>query len=163
MTRCKIVTILFPLSPFIVFWMTVTLAASTNENECASYKSLLDQVSCYASLAKTTNNLAPCDQAEHKGVRYQCYAIFAEHITSPDICHKIPSYTEEHRSLIDVCLSDVALKAEDPIVCESIIASGIQDSCYLKLYEKSGNKALCEKIDDDGLKSICTGKPVIIE
>lgn len=93
----------------------------------------------------------------------ECYAIFAEHSASPAVCQKIPSKTQEHRSLIDVCLSDVAQKANDPNICETIITSGLRDSCYLKLAKKSGKHALCEKIKDDGLKSVCSEKSVIAD
>jgi len=161
--RLKIVSFLFLLGTFLFLWTPITLGTNDNIDECASYENLFEQVSCYAAAAKTINDLAPCNQAVHEGVRYQCFAIFAEHSASPDICHKIPSKTDEHRSLIDVCLSDVALKAHNPNICESISTSGLRDSCYFNLAKELGKFALCEKINDDGLKSVCTGKPVIAE
>lgn len=161
--RLKIVSFLFLLGTFLFLWTPITLGTNDNINKCASYENLFEQISCYASAAKKINDLAPCDQAVHEGVRYQCYAIFAEHSASPAVCQKIPSKTQEHRSLIDVCLSDVAQKANDPNICETIITSGLRDSCYLKLAKKSGKHALCEKIRDDGLKGVCNGKSVIVD
>jgi len=161
--RLKIVSFHFLLGTFLFLWTPVTLGINNNSEECASYENLFEQISCYAAVAKKTNDLAPCDQAVHEGVRYQCYAIFAEHSASRAVCQKIPSKTQEHRSLIDVCLSDVALKANDPNICETIVTSGLRDSCYLKLANKLSKHALCEKIKDDGLKSVCTGKPVVVE
>ena len=161
--RLKIVSFLFLLITFLFLWTPITLGTNDKIDECASFENLFEQISCYASAAKKINDLAPCDQAVHEGVRYQCYAIFAEHSASPDICHKIHSKTDEHRSLIDVCLSDVALKAHNPNICESISTSGLRDSCYFKLAKELDKYALCEKINDDGLKSVCAGKPVIVE
>lgn len=161
--RLKKVSLQFLLGTLLLLWTAVSLGTDRNIEECASYENLFEQVVCYAGAAKTINDLNPCDQAMHDGVRYQCYAIFAEHSASPDVCHKIPSNTNEHRSLIDVCLSDVALKAHDPDICESILTPGLRDSCYFKLARKLGKHVLCEKIKDDGLKTVCTGKPVIVE
>ena len=153
----------FLLGALLWFWATIALGAESYNDECASQQDLLGQVVCYANAAKTVNDLAPCDQAVHEGVRYQCYAIFAEHAVSAEVCRQIPSKSEQHRSLIDVCLSDVALKAGNPDICESILTPGLRDSCYFKLAKKSGNQSLCEKITDKGIKSACTGKPVMIE
>lgn len=138
-------------------------SAAANTDECASRKNLFVQVSCYAAAAKATNDLAACDQASHEGVRYQCYAIFAEYSTSPEVCHKIPATTDEHRSLIDVCVSDVAAKARDPSLCEEIATPGLRDGCYLKLAKGTGAPALCARIRDPGLKSACSGEPVIVK
>ena len=101
--RLKKVSLQFLLGTLLLLWTAVTLGTDRNIEECASYENLFEQVVCYAGAAKTINDLNPCDQAMHDGVRYQCYAIFAEHSASADVCHKIPSNTNEHRSLIDVC------------------------------------------------------------
>jgi hypothetical protein len=137
--------------------------AAANTDDCASKKNLFVQLSCYAAAAKATNDLAACDQALHEGIRYQCYAIFAEYSGSPEVCHKIPPRTDEHRSLIDACLSDVATKILSPSLCEEIATPGLRDSCYLKLAKKTGAPALCARIGDPGLKSACNGEPVIIK
>lgn len=117
-------------------------------------------------LRRSSKGKQPLDYlrpAIHEGVRFQCYAIFAEHTASPEVCHRIPSKTAEHLTLIDGCLSDVALKARNPNNCEAISTPGIRDSCYLKLAKNLGKQALCGKIQDNGLKSVCTSKPVIVE
>lgn len=140
-----------------------TDAASTNVEECTSKSGLIEQISCYVSYAKAENDLSHCDKAAHEGVRYQCYAIYAEYSKSPEICHKIPSTSEDHRSLIDACLSDVAIKTHNSNLCEKIKTSGLRDSCYFKLAKNLNKTVFCENIQDAGLKSMCTGKPVIIE
>ena len=150
----------FPLRRLLLVAAVTVLNTTVNADECASDKNLFEQISCYAAAAKATNDLAACDRASHDGVRYQCYAIFAEYAVSPDACRKIPSATGEHRSLIDGCLSDVARKARDPGLCDHIETSGLRDSCYLKLAKALGDPALCAKIQDTGLRSACTGEPV---
>ena len=159
----RAVSFQFLLGTTYLLCTTVSLWAKGNIDRCASYENLFKQVSCYAAAAKTKNDLAPCKKAAHDGVRYQCYAIFAEHSASPDVCHQIPSTSNEHRSLIDVCLSDVALKTQDQNVCNDILTPGIRDSCYFKIAKDLGNLALCEKIADEGLLSLCAGKPVIVD
>ena len=156
-------TILLVMGSLFFLESTVSQAAKINDDECASIKNSFEQISCYVNLAKKLNELAVCDKASHEGVRYQCYALFAEYSKSSEICHKIPRVTKEHLTLIDICLSDVALKASNPEICENINNSGLRDSCFFKLAKKSSDLTLCEKILDSGLKSGCTGKPVIVE
>ena len=153
----------FLISTLLFLPVVTALSATANVDECNSKTNLLEQVSCYTAVAKANNDLAFCAQASHEGVRYQCYVIFAEHHASPDICLEIPSATEGHSSLIDSCLSDVAMKAHNPDICERIETTGLRDSCYLKLAKKVNQLALCEKILDVGLKSACTGEPVIVK
>jgi len=156
--------LIFLLTVTLLFiWATATFSSAINMEKCSSYKNPFEQISCYATAAKEINGLAPCDYASQEGVRYQCYAIFAEYSASPEVCHKIPPKTDEHRSLIDACLSDVAMKVRKPDLCESIETPGLRDSCYLRLAKKLGEGPLCAKIRDAGLKSACTGEPVIVE
>jgi hypothetical protein len=147
----------------IILGASVVSGAAPNIDGCAAHKNLFEQISCYAAGAKAADDPAPCDQAAHEGVRYQCYAIFAEYSASPDVCRRIPATTDEHRALIDACLSDVALRLHDPELCEQIVTSGLRDSCYLKLARELSERDLCVKIKDDGLRSSCTGEPVIIK
>jgi hypothetical protein len=153
----------FRLGALLYLVTATSLGANVNLDDCASRKNLFEQISCYAAAAEASNDIAPCDQATDEGVRYQCYAIFAEYSSSPGVCSKIPATTEEHRSLVDICLSDVAKKERNPNLCEKIVTPGLRDSCYLKLAIVVGDPALCAKIRDPGLKSTCSGKPVAVE
>lgn len=141
----------------------ITPGAVAGLDECAVETSPIGQLTCYAAAAKATNATVPCDHAANEGVRYQCYAMFAEYAESPGVCHSIPATTAEHRSLADACLSDVARKARKPGICEYISAPGLRDSCYLKLALDLDDAALCAKVRDAGLNSTCSGKPVIVE
>jgi hypothetical protein len=96
-------------------------------------------------------------------VRYQCYAIYAERRSNPDVCEEIPPKSADYIGLRDVCISDVAEKVGDFTLCEKVQTQGLRDSCYLKIFNKTGDTSLCEKIQDNGLKSGCTGKPVDIK
>jgi hypothetical protein len=121
------------------------------------------QISCYAAAAEAAGDVSVCDQAQHEGVRYQCYAVFAEYSVSEDVCTRIPVKNDEYRSLIDVCLSDVAKNARDPGICAEIATGGLRDSCILKVAQETNDKTLCSRIRDPGLKSTCTGEAVIVE
>jgi hypothetical protein len=48
-------------------------------------------------------------------------------------------------------------------LCEKVDVLGFKDGCYMKIAESTGNKTLCEKISDSGIKSLCTGEPIYIK
>jgi hypothetical protein len=136
---------------------------SLDEKTCGKKKNLIDQLLCYAALATKLDDVSICDAASHEGVRYQCYAIYAERRSKPDVCEAIPSKSAELKGLRDVCISDVAKKAGDFTLCAKIETQGLRDSCYLGVAKKTGDTSICEKIQDKGLKSGCTGKPVYVQ
>ena len=136
---------------------------SLEEKTCGKKKNLIDQLLCYAALATKLDDVSICNAASQEGVRYQCYAIYAERRFKPDVCEAIPSKSAELKDLRDVCISDVAKKAGDFTLCEKIETQGLRDSCYLGVAKKTGNTSICEKIQDKGLKSGCTGKPVYVQ
>ena len=140
-----------------------TAGADVKIDGCATKKNLFEQISCYSAVAKETDNLVACDQASHEGVRYQCYAIFAEYSVSQEICHKIPAATDEHRSLTDACLSDVAMKAHNPSLCERIATAGLSDSCYSKLAKEMNEISLCAQIRDTSLANSCNNKAMLVK
>ena len=136
---------------------------SLEEKTCGKKKNLIDQLLCYAALATKLDDVSICDAASQEGVRYQCYAIYAERRFKPDVCEAIPSKSAELKDLRDVCISDVAKKAGDFTLCEKIETQGLRDSCYWGVAKKTGDTSICEKIQDKGLKSTCTGKPVYVQ
>lgn len=137
--------------------------SSLDEKTCGKKKNLIDQILCYAALATKLDDVSVCDAASHDGVRYQCYAIYAERRSKPDVCEAIPLKSAELKGLRDVCISDVAKKAGDFTLCEKIKTQGLQDSCYLGVAKNTGDTSICEKIKDKGLKSGCTGTPVYVQ
>ena len=130
---------------------------------CGKKKNLIDQTLCYAALATKHDDVSICNAASHEGVRYQCYAIYAERRSNPDVCEEIPSKSADHKGLRDACISDVAKKVGDFTLCEKVQTQGLRDSCYWGIAKKTGDTSLCEKIQDNRLKSGYTGKPVDIE
>jgi CRISPR/Cas system CSM-associated protein Csm5 (group 7 of RAMP superfamily) len=131
--------------------------------QCTNETDIFKKISCLVSLAKKYKNVDICDKTTNEGVRFQCYAIYAEHSKDWEVCKLIPNKNAEYQSLISGCISDVASVLENYELCENIQTTGIKDSCYLKIFRKTKNYKLCEKIKDPGLKSACTGKPVFIE
>jgi hypothetical protein len=130
---------------------------------CGKKGNLIDQMLCYAALATKHEDVSICNAASHEGMRYQCYAIYAERRSNPDVCEEIPPKSADYIGLRDVCISDVAEKVGDFTLCEEVQTQGLRDSCYWKIAKKTGDTSLCEKIQDKVLKSGCTGKPVYIE
>lgn len=130
--------------------------------ECLK-KGIFEQIGCLSDLAAKNGDASVCDSAAHEGVRYQCYAVTAEKIGDWETCLEIPLKSKEHVELRDLCISDVAKKNVDSTLCEKIQTGNFKDSCYLKVYRKTNDSSLCENISDPGIKSLCTGEPVIVE
>lgn len=59
--------------------------------------------------------------------------------------------------------SDVAIKLMNKDLCEKVDVQEFKDGCYMKIAESTGNKILCEKISDPGMRSYCTGEPIYIK
>jgi hypothetical protein len=136
--------------------------AQGSVEECLA-QGLIEQITCLSDLAAAKKDPSLCDAAKHEGVKYQCYAVAAEKLGDWKICFDIPREPDESLKLRDLCISDVAEKAGDAALCEKIQTRNFKDSCYLKVYGKTGDEALCEKIADPGLKSLCTGEPVLVK
>lgn len=164
-----ILLLLFCFMPLIMSTYAASAEKSSNgdmeigKKACGKKENLFDQILCYAALATKHDDFSICNAASHEGVRYQCYAIYAERRSNPDICEEIPPKSADHKALRDACISDVAKKIGDFTLCEKVQTQGLQDSCYWGIAKKTGDTSLCEKIQDNGLKSGCTGKPVDIE
>jgi len=164
-----ILLLLFCFMPLIMSTYAASAEKSSNgvmelgRKACGKKENLFDQILCYAALATKHDDFSICNAASHEGVRYQCYAIYAERRSNPDICEEIPPKSADHKALRDACISDVAKKIGDFTLCEKVQTQGLQDSCYWGIAKKTGDTSLCEKIQDNGLKSGCTGKPVDIE
>ena len=130
---------------------------------CADKTNVFKQLDCFVSLAIYNDDVKICDNTKHEGVKYQCYAMFAERTKNWNICKSIPNETNEHKDLRSVCISDVAEVVMNSTLCDNIETPGIKDSCYLKVFKKTKDPNICEKIKGSGLKSLCTGEPYYIE
>ena len=141
-------------------------ASTTKEasaGECEDLENVLDRLECYVALATDKDDPSVCGQSSHEGVEYQCYAIIAERRGSEELCHVIPAGSPDHQELRDICISDVAEKLLNPLLCERIQTVGLRESCYAKIGRDTGDKTLCEEIRDPGLRSICDGEPVRVQ
>ncbi len=136
--------------------------ARDNVEECLK-KGIIEQIGCLSDLAAKDDDPSVCSAAAHEGVKYQCFAVAAEKIGDWETCLKIPPKSKERIELRDICISDVAEKKVNSSLCEKIQTGNFKDSCYLKVYRKTGDSALCEAISDPGIKSLCTGEPVMVE
>jgi hypothetical protein len=118
---------------------------------------LFERGTCFADLAERWQDRGLCDRAGHEGVRYRCYAAFAERRGDARACQAIPATSEEHGALRDRCLADVAKSGDDDDLCGAISGEGTRDGCYMAIARSTGNTTLCEKISDGGLRRICSG------
>jgi hypothetical protein len=150
------------LLPAVVFLSASSSWARGPVEECLS-KGTVEQIGCFSDLAVNNKDAAACDAAKHEGVRYQCYAVTAEKLGDWRICLEIPPKSKDHIELRDICISDVAEKSEDSALCERIRTGNFRDGCYLKVYRRTGDSALCGRVSDPGLKSSCTGEPVLVK
>lgn len=130
---------------------------------CDTVSSPIGRITCLADAASESRELTICDRASQEGVRYQCYAVYAERRSDPDACFRIPDTEEDLVDLRDICLSDVAALVGRPELCQGVQAPGLRDSCYLKVHQSTGDTTLCQRIQDPGLKSTCTGEPVRVD
>jgi len=135
----------------------------TARADCADVENVIDRTLCFADRAEAAGDLAPCDGADAEGVRFQCYAIYAERAETVEPCHRIPTDSEDGSDLRDACVSDVAKVTERAELCEEIVSHGLRDSCWLGVFRKTEDPALCDRIEDAGLRSACTGEPVYVE
>lgn len=131
--------------------------------QCERIENVFKQIECYVTLATDEEDPSMCGLSSHDGVKYQCYAILAERLGSRDLCDQIPLASLDHQELRDICISDVAKKILNYVVCDEIQTMGLRDSCYAKIGQETKNTTLCEKIQDPGLRSMCSGVPVMVE
>ncbi|MCP3994645.1 MAG: hypothetical protein GY722_06200 [bacterium] len=131
--------------------------------QCEDAENLIEQIDCYATLATKGSDPSVCDLSSHEGVKYQCHAVVAERLGNVELCDQIPVTSSDHQQLRDVCVSDVAKKTLDDLLCDGIQTVGLRDSCYVKIGRETKNTALCAKIQDPGLRSLCSGIPVVVE
>ena len=125
---------------------------------CEGELQLVSRALCFGRLATARNDFSVCDEADHPGVKYQCYYIYAQQTADLTVCEKIPD-----QDLEDGCNSDLAALKDDPDICRRIVGRGVKDSCYFKIAKARPNHALCDKIEDRGLRSGCIGEAVTVE
>jgi hypothetical protein len=71
------------------------VAIATNDPSLCERTDLFTRIICYKDIAIKRDELSVCDMSTHEGVKYQCYAIYAEFKQDIDICSKIPTDDEE--------------------------------------------------------------------
>jgi hypothetical protein len=129
-------------------------------DRCEERKSPFEQISCFVRVAQETRDPEVCTDATSLGVRLQCFAILAERMDQLELCNRITGVSSDEVQLRDLCISDVAVLRLAPEFCAGLVTPGFRDSCYLKIFRKNGDAALCERIEDPGLRSACDGEPV---
>jgi hypothetical protein len=142
------------LAVLLSAWPGIDGRAQAAGEVCLAETDLVAQAVCYGQVSTAENDLQVCDEAEHPGVRFQCYYIYAQHSRDPMICESIPDSL-----LRDSCLSDVAAGLADATLCRNVGDAGVRDSCYYDTARKTGDRGLCAEIDDPALKHSCADAP----
>ena len=155
---------------FVLFSVVIIQLLTINQiayaqvtKPCMDKANVFEQIKCLTDRAVELKNVAVCDQSKHVGVKYQCYAIYAERVGNWEICNHIPTDNKDLLDLKSICISDVAKKMMKEELCEKVDVLSFKDGCYMKIAESTGNKILCEKISDPNVKSFCTGEPIYIK
>lgn len=134
---------------------------------CAVIENIIDQITCYVDIAKKTDDLTQCDEADKDAIKYQCYAIFAEHKKDASLCNQIPVTIQDGQQLRDVCKLDVVKEkmniASDVTICETIVTHFLDDECYEVVVKGTGDQSLCERILENSIKDRCYDRPTFVE
>ena len=92
--------------------------------QCEATENVIERIECYVEFATDNDDPSVCGQSTDEGVKYQCYAIVAERRDSVELCDVIPSRSQDHQELKDICISDVAKKILNALLCEQNRPSG---------------------------------------
>ena len=98
---------------------------------------------CRADVIAATLNFDKCKEAEN----YSTYCQTAIASRDPSLCGRATDP--------DICYYNVALRLNEPTICEKIIETYVRDTCFYKLAEKNGNSMLCANIVSDDINHTC--------
>ncbi|MDP8265600.1 MAG: hypothetical protein P9M07_01500 [Candidatus Aceula meridiana] len=109
---------------------------------------------CWGEIAVQENDTSICDKARESEY---CYIEFAARKKDPALCLEQwgklagsePSYYR------DMCLKEVAIRAQIPSLCDDIGPSYFKTECYTELAKLEGEKSYCEKISSDDHRYSC--------
>jgi len=97
--------------------------------------------------ALSGSRLAPCERAFIKQIRYACMSAVGIRTNNESVCGEIKAANERYR-----CQGIVR---KDPETCARITHEDTRDFCYYNVAVKTGDKNLCEKIENQGHKERC--------
>jgi hypothetical protein len=144
--------------------------------KCTKIDNTINRITCAVDAARKNNDVRFCN-SKFTPVRYQCYAIYAEHTQDAFLCDAIPTNEEfgepaeimvDIQGIIDICKLDV-VKAKDNIkedtaICGTIKGIFLKDECYEAVAQGTGDISICENIERNmSIKDRCYGRPTFVE
>lgn len=108
-----------------------------------------NRYNCIESMAVSSENSTMCGSLSGH-YSDSCYMAIAENSSSAALCGKVSD-----QNLSNVCLSYVAISANDSGTCMMISGSG-KDACILRIALNSENATTCSRMDNASLQSECT-------
>ena len=150
----------------VVFLAIVAIVAPPDVAAAASLESCLAeawpqrQIECLAETAKAEGTTDPCLRSDDAAVRWACVAKFAAHVGEAAHCLALP----EQDLLVpgvsrDLCRAYLAFAWGAPEMCAALVTPNMADACYLQFVEAGGDKAVCRRIANPDLKSLCADSP----
>ncbi len=146
---------------------SLVLADDSGEEPAATAESCLatavptNQLFCFTKAAQAAGDVRLCLLADQPGVAWQCVSIYAEQAHDPSLCEVIPRENEAPRDVgRDLCRGHLALSWKEPELCGGLATPGLGDACLFELVQIGGDPALCARITDTDLKSLCPDDPL---
>jgi hypothetical protein len=114
------------------------------------------QIECFLKAAEAALDAGVCTAAAEPAVRFNCLALYAERSGDPAACALVDADLGDRQALQDACVAGVAVAQGNLELCETAELSVLRDACMMTLItEHDLDRALCERITDATLKSVC--------
>ena len=148
------------------FWLSILLSAGlaqadarTDAAACLGNSIPSNQLRCLSKAAMAANDAGLCLLSQQPGVRWLCVAQVAVQGRDPSLCDRALGMEGEPKGVArDFCVTHLALTWNAAELCANLTTANLGDACYYQLVEAGANPRLCERVKNQGLKSIC-GKP----
>ena len=129
---------------------------------CLAEKFPTNQLRCLSAAATAAGDPTLCLAAEAPGVRWMCVARVArvaEAARAVAHCSALPEKEPAAPKGLsrELCRVHLAIAWKRPDLCEGLATPNLEDACYLQMVEAGADAALCGRIANQVLKSVCGG------
>jgi hypothetical protein len=122
------------------------------------------QIACFAKAAIAAGDPSVCIEAEAPGVRWPCVALYADRADDPSHCGILPASAGVPASVSrELCQVQLAITRRDATLCDGLTTPNLGDGCYLQFVETGGERALCQRIANPDVRSVCAFDPEAVE
>ena len=122
------------------------------------------QIACLSKAAITADDPDLCLEAELPAIRWPCVALYADYADDPSLCRILPESEDVPASVSrDLCRVHLAISRREAAFCEGLSTPNLSDGCFYQLVETGGDPALCERIANPEVKTVCGFYPETAE